>query len=85
MARGNDLLADETSLGYDCTRPRVSVSAAFTDGKQIGEETAMRLICDTLAVTKPLRTGRRPSFGTRIRTIRPESPGIGFGNQRTDV
>jgi hypothetical protein len=53
-----DPTADENYFGYGCTlvttAKNVPVAAAFTDGKQVDEETAMRVTRDALAVEKPL-------------------------------
>jgi hypothetical protein len=53
----HDPTADEKYFGYGCTlvttANNVPVAAAFTDGKQVDEETAMRVTRDALAVKKP--------------------------------
>ncbi|MFB6300340.1 MAG: transposase [Halobacteriales archaeon] len=54
----HDPTADEKYFGYGCTlvttANNVPVAAAFTDGKQVDEETARRVTEDALAVKKPL-------------------------------
>jgi hypothetical protein len=54
----HDPTADEKYFGYGCTlvttANNVPVAAAFTDGKQVDEETAMRVTGDALAVNKPI-------------------------------
>lgn len=53
----HDPTADEKYFGYGCTlvttANNIPVAAAFTDGKQVDEETAMRVTSDALAVKKP--------------------------------
>jgi len=55
----HDPTADEKSFGYGCTlvttEHNIPVAAVFTEGKQVDEETAMRVTRDALAVEKPIR------------------------------
>ena len=54
----HDPTADEKYFGYGCTlvttEHNIPVAAAFTEGKQVDEETAMRVTRDALAVEKPI-------------------------------
>lgn len=54
----HDQTADEKCFGYGCTlvttEHNIPVAATFTDGKQVDEETGMRVTCDALAIEKPI-------------------------------
>jgi hypothetical protein len=58
MDRGIIQTADEKYFGSGCTlvttEHNIPVAAAFTDGKQIDEETTMRVTRDALAIEKPI-------------------------------
>jgi hypothetical protein len=74
-----DHTVDDYYYGYGCcvvtAADNIPVAAAFTSGKKVNEERAVRVTRDALAVDNPCRTLTIRNSDWRLQEFRPRTPG----------